>query len=136
MQFCPIPKIENSEISEICLFLQILTVVINQDLKTTKIWTGWKTERFRYDLKGKTKIYEIPRVFDFALHPISKTWKSWKFCLPRILTLVVTEGLETPKKWTETRTKSFRYDLEQNQKFPRFASFWFCPTPRIENSEI
>ena len=86
--------------------------------------------------KRKNKNFRDSRVFDFALHPVSKTWKSWKFCLPRILTLVVTEGLETPKKWTETRTKSFRYDLEQNQKFPRFASFWFCPTPRIENSEI
>ena len=35
-RFCPIPKIENSEISEICLFFQILTVVITQDLKMTK----------------------------------------------------------------------------------------------------
>ena len=59
MQFCPIPKIENSEISEICLFLQILTVVINQDLKSTKIWTERKTERFRYDLKEKIKMSEV-----------------------------------------------------------------------------
>ena len=29
-------KIENSEILEICLFFQILTVVITQDLETTK----------------------------------------------------------------------------------------------------
>ena len=35
--FCPIPKFETSEISEICLLLQILTVVTNQDLKTTKV---------------------------------------------------------------------------------------------------
>ena len=56
MQFCPIPKIENSEISEICLFLQILTVVIHQDLKSTKIWTERKIERFRYDLKEKIKM--------------------------------------------------------------------------------
>ena len=111
-RFCPIlPKIENSEISEICLFLQILAVVINQDFR---------------DL----------RVFDFALHPRSKAWKSWKFCLPRILTLVITQGLKTPKKWTEAKTKMFRYDLEQNQKFPRFPSFRFCPTPKIENLEI
>ena len=58
-RFCPIPKIENSEISEICLFLQILTVVINQDLKTTKIWTERKIERLRYDLKEKMKISEV-----------------------------------------------------------------------------
>ena len=45
-----------------CLFLQILTVVaINQDLKTTKIWTGWKTERFRYNLKEKIEISEISK---------------------------------------------------------------------------
>ena len=29
-RFCPIPKIENSEISEICLLLQILTAVLIQ----------------------------------------------------------------------------------------------------------
>ena len=58
-RFCPIPKIENSEISEICLFFQILTVVITQNLKTTKIWTERKTGRFRYELKEKVKIYEI-----------------------------------------------------------------------------
>ena len=58
-RFCPIPKIENSEISEICLFLQILTVVINQDLKTTKVWTEQKTERFRYDSKEKINISEV-----------------------------------------------------------------------------
>ena len=31
-RFCPIHKIENSEICKICLFLQILAVVITQDL--------------------------------------------------------------------------------------------------------
>ena len=36
-RFCPIPKIENSEISDICLFFQIMTVVITQDSKMTKI---------------------------------------------------------------------------------------------------
>ena len=58
-RFCPIPKIENSEISEICLFLQILTVVINQDLKTANIWPEQKTERFRYDLQENIKICEV-----------------------------------------------------------------------------
>ena len=58
-RFCPIPKIENSEISEICLFLQILTVVINQDLKTANIWPEQKTERFRYDLQENIKISEV-----------------------------------------------------------------------------
>ena len=134
-QFCPIPKIENSEIWEICLFFQILTVVLDQDLKATKIWTEQKIERFWYDLKGKNKNFRDFRVFDFALYPRSKTRKSRKSCLPRILKLLVTQGLKTPKKWTETKTKRFRYDLEQNQKFSRFPSFRFCPI-KIENLEI
>ena len=96
-----IPKIKNSEISEICLFFQILTVVIDQDLKTKKIWTERKTERFPYD-----------------------------FCLPRTLTLVETRDLKTPKKWTTTKTKRFTYYLEQNQNFPRFPSFRFCLYPK------
>ena len=74
--------------------------------------------------------------FRFCPTPKIESWKSWKFCLPRILTLVMTQGLKTPKKWTEAKTKMFRYDLERNQKFPRFPSFRFCPTPKIENLEI
>ena len=60
----PYTKIETSEISEICLFLKILTVVINQDLKATKIWTERKTERFRYDSKEKIRISEVS---DFSI---------------------------------------------------------------------
>ena len=41
-----------------------------------------------------------------------------------------------PKKGTETKTKRFKYDLEQQKKFPRFLSFRICPIPKIENSEI
>ena len=85
--------------------------------------------------KRKNKTFRDFRVFNFALHPRSKTRESWKFCLPRILTLVVTQDLKTPKKWTETKIKRFRYDLEQNKKFPRFLSFQFCPTPKFENSK-
>ena len=59
-RFCPIPNIENSEISETCLFFQILTVVVTQDLKATKIWTERKTKRFRFELKEKIKISEFP----------------------------------------------------------------------------
>ena len=32
-QFCPIPNVKNSEISESLLLLQILTVVVTQELK-------------------------------------------------------------------------------------------------------
>ena len=60
-RFCPIVKIENSEISEIYLLLQILTEIIPQDSKTTKIWTEQKTERFWHDLKEKIKISKISK---------------------------------------------------------------------------
>ena len=63
--FCPIPKIENLEISEIWLFFQILTVV---SLKTTKIWMEQETESFWYKLKGK----KILRFLSFQIWPISK----------------------------------------------------------------
>ena len=36
-QFCPIPKIDNSEMSTICLLIQILRAVVVKSLKTTKI---------------------------------------------------------------------------------------------------
>ena len=70
----------------------------NSSFKTTKMWTERKTERFQYDLKKINKTFRDFRVFDFALYQISKTWKSRKFCLPRILTLVVAQDLNTPKK--------------------------------------
>ena len=94
--FFPIPKIESLEISEICLLLHILTVVMNQDLKTTRIWTEQKTERFQYDLKEKKKISEISEFWILALYPRSKTRKSWKFRLARILTMIVIQDLKTP----------------------------------------
>ena len=41
------------------------------------------------------------------------------------------------KIWTERKTERFRYDFKQTKKkFPRFPSFWFCPIPKIKNSEI
>ena len=129
----PCTKIENSDILEVCLFFQILTIVITQDLKTTKIWTKQKTPIW---IKRKKKNFRDFQVFNFDLHPTLKTRKSRKFCLLRILTLVVIQDLKTPKKWAEAKTKTFRYDLEQKRKFPRFPSFQFCPIPKTENSEI
>ena len=134
--FGPIPKIKNSKISEISLFFQILTIAITQDLKTTKMWTERKTERFRYELKAKNENSWDFRVFDFDLYPKSKTRKSREFCLPWIVTLVVTQDSKTPKKWVEIKTKRFRYDLEQKRKLLTFPNFRFRPIPKIENSEI
>ena len=96
--------------------------------------------------KRTNKNYRDFRVLDFALYPRSETRKFRKFCLSqiltldvtqgRILTLDVTQGLKTPKKWTESKNKRFRYDLEQNQSFPRFPSFRFCSKLKVENLEI
>ena len=63
--FCPIPKIENLEISEIWLFFQILTVV---SLKMSKIWMEQKTESFWYKLKEK----KFLRFLSFQFWPIPK----------------------------------------------------------------
>ena len=48
--------------------------------------------------KRKNKNFWDFRVFDFALHPRSKTLKSRKIFLSRILAMVVTQGLKTSKK--------------------------------------
>ena len=118
-RFYPILKIENSEITEIYLLLQILTVVVTQDLKTTKNWTETKTESSRYVTKGKNKHFWVFRVFDFC--SITKI----EILEIKILTLVVTQDLKTTKKWTETKTKRFQYDLEEKWKFQRFPNFRF-----------
>ena len=110
-RFYPILKIENSEITEIYLLLQILTVVVTQDLKTTKNWTETKTESSRYVTKGKNKHFcSITKIEILEI---------------KILTLVVTQDLKTTKKWTETKTKRFQYDLEEKWKFQRFPNFRF-----------
>ena len=71
--------------------------------KNMKLPKNWKVPIW---FKRKNKNFQDSRVFDFALYPRSKTQKSLEFCLPRILALVVTQDLKTPKKWTETKTKS------------------------------
>ena len=104
--------------------------------KNDKNMNWGKNRNFPIWFKRKNKNFRDFRVFDFALYPRSETRKFRKFCLPRILTLDVTQGLKTPKKWTESKNKRFRYDLEQNQTFPRFPSFRFCSKLKVENLEI
>ena len=53
----------------------------------------------------KNKYLRDFRVFDFALYPRSRTRKSRKFRLHRIMTLIVIQDLKTPKKSVETKTK-------------------------------
>ena len=69
-RFCPIPKIQNSEILEISLLLQILTVAVTKVLKTTKKWTETKTESLQYGLRRKNEHFRDFRVLDFC--PITK----------------------------------------------------------------
>ena len=104
--------------------------------KNDKNMNWGKNRNFPIWFKRKNKNFRDFRVFDFALYPRSETRKFRKFCLPRILTLDVTQGLKTPKKWTESKNKRFKYDLEQNQTFPRFPSFRFCSKLKVENLEI
>ena len=71
--------------------------------------TNWaKNGKVLIRLKRKKKNFWDFQVSDFALYPRSKTRKCRKFCLPRILTLVVTQDLKTPKTLTEAKTKRFR----------------------------
>ena len=137
MQFCPIPKIENSEISEICLFLQILAVVINQDLKTTKIRTEWKTERFQYDLKKKKKILRFPSFRFYSTPKIKNSEILESFILLQLLVVYETQYPKTKKKtWGKRNITLWCGLIRKIWKFPRFPSFRFGPMNKIENSEI
>ena len=108
----------------------------NSRFKNDKNMNWAKNWKVPIRINRKKKNFRDFWVFDFDLYPRSKTRKSGKFCLLRILTLVVTQDLKMPEKWSETKTKSFKYDLEQKRKFSRFLSFWFRLIPKIENSEI
>ena len=137
-EFSILPYIQNQKLGN----LRNLSLLSNSDssynstIKNDKNMNWAKNWMVPTRIKRKNKNFRDFRVFDFDLYPRSKTQKSRTFCLPRILTLVVTQDLKTPKKWAETKTKRFKYDLEQKQKFPRFLSFRFHPIPKIENSEI
>ena len=93
------------EISEICLLLEILTVVMTQDFKTTKIWTEQKTERFQYGLKGKVKISKIS---EFSILPYPQDQKLGNlrnFVYLWILILIVIQDLKMPKNELRQKLK-------------------------------
>ena len=77
----------------------------NSRLKNGKNINWAKNWKVPIRIKRKNKNFGDFRVFDFDLYLRSKTRKSRKFSLPRILTMVVTQNLKTPKKWAETKTK-------------------------------
>ena len=135
-QFCPIPKIQNSEISEICLFLQILAVVINQDLKTTKIRTEWKTERFQYDLKKK-KISEVSEFSILLYTQNQKLGNLGEFYFTSTFSSIWNPISKNQKKtWGKRNITLWCGLIRKIWKFPRFPSFRFGPMNKIENSEI
>ena len=55
--------------------------------------------------KRKNKNFRDFQVFDFALYPRSKSRKSRKFRLPRILTLIVIQDLKMPKNELRQKLK-------------------------------
>ena len=74
-RFCPVPKIQNSEISESFILIKFLVVC--------------KTQNQKYDLKEKTLILQCGlrrknvhfqgfKAFNFAQYLKSKTWKPQK----------------------------------------------------------
>lgn len=69
-QFCLISKIENLEISELCLLLQILTEIVTPDIKRTRNELREKLEGsdMRYQKKKKENSRDL-KVLDFALYP-------------------------------------------------------------------
>ena len=70
----------------------------NSRFKNDKNMNWAKNWKIPIWFKRKKKNFWDFRVFDFALYPRSKTEKSQKFCLLRILTLVVAQDLKTPKE--------------------------------------
>ena len=69
-RFCPIPKIENSEILESFLLLKFLVVYETQNLKTDWKMTQNK-KRYFYDVIWEEKM-PIPKISEFSILPY--TW--------------------------------------------------------------
>ena len=106
-EFSILPYTQNSKLGN----LRNMSLPSNYDssynsrLKNGKNINWAKNWKVPIRIKRKNKNFGDFRVFDFDLYLRSKTRKSRKFCLPRILTMVVTQNLKTPKKWAETKTK-------------------------------
>ena len=79
-QFCPIPKIKNSEISESFLLLKFLVLNETQNLKTDSKMTKKKKKKL-YDVVCEEKKcpFRRFRVFDLILYLKSKVRNLGKF---------------------------------------------------------
>ena len=74
-RFCPMPKIENSEISESFILIKFLVVYKTQDQKYD---LKEKTLTLQCGLRRKNVHFRGFQVFDFAQYLKSKTWKPQK----------------------------------------------------------
>ena len=138
-EFSILPYTQNRKLGnlEIRPFLQILTVVINQDLKTTKIWTEQKAEMFRYNLKEKIKISEVSEFSILLYTQNRKLGNLGKF----YFTLTFSSSIWNPRSKHQKKTWHKKYNfwcglIREKLKFPSFTNLPFDPMNKIEISEI
>ena len=83
---------------------------------------------------------KMSEVFEFSICPTSKIEIldiSESVVLLQIWQYSCNLSCKNDKNLTETKTLRSRYAFrEKKRKLLRFPSFWFCPTPKIENLEI
>ena len=127
-RFCPIPKIENSEISESFLLLIFLEVYEIQNLKTDwKMTQKKKTLTLWSVLRRKNGNFRGFRVFDFTLYPKSKISES--FILLIFLVVYETQNLKTDWKTTQNKKTLFLWcDLRRNIAISEVCEFSILPS--------
>ena len=135
-RFCPITKIENSVISEYFFFTSKFERSYNLDAKTT-------TNFMRQELKDQDmfwlKKWEFSRFLSSWFCPIPKIENSEiseSALLLQILRFVLISDSETIKMNWHKNLKVKICFQKKKIKFPRFLSFQFFSTPKIDNSEI
>ena len=135
-RFCPITKIENSVISVIFFFTSKFGRSYNLDAKTT---TNFKRQELKDQDIFWLKKWELPSFLSSWFCPIPKIEHSEilkSVLLLQILRLVLISDSETTKMNWHKNLKVKICFQKKNIKFPRFLSFQFCSTPKIDNSEI
>ena len=75
------------------------------------------------------------RVFDFVLHPKSKTQKSRKVLFSNFGSSCNLR-FRNDKNELIQKLKVIKWIKKKQRKLPKFPSFLFCSIPKIENSEI
>ena len=125
-EFLILPYTQNRKLGnlEIRPFLQILTVVINQDLKTTKIWTEQKAEMFRYNLKEKIKISEVSE-FSILLYTQNRKLENLRsFCFTSTFSSIWNPRSKNQQK--DLRQKKYYFMMwlnKENMKISEVSEF-------------